>query len=267
MNASPLELPPLRQPGGGNHFWLCHLYYRPLREGDGEGDPAPWSVETFDDTDAVVAISRGSPGVVRAGRAHDELSELARGGGRWLAFVATSEWREFLPPQSVARICGEYVVRGGAVERLLTWRARWPVAWWERGTRTSLEMLCALGDLRPSQRAIAVAAWIQALADYAPSWPGTGGNIAEALDTIRAWGDRCRGAMSADDEAATAGLVQDALRLMPVVDERARNDPRGDAPPGREAWVAGWERASVAAVQRAVGDAWFIARATAHVLK
>lgn len=259
MNASPLELPPLPLPGERPGLWVCHLYWRPLREGDGEGGPAPWTVETFDDTDAVAAITRGATGVVRAGPAHDHLSELARGGGRWLAFVATSEWRDFLPPQSVASICGEYVIRGGTVERLLTWRARWPVAWWERGTRTSLEMLYALADLRPSQRAIAVAAWIQALADYTPSWADTDRNIVEALDTIRARGDRCRGAMSADDEAATASLVQDALRLLPVVVEaRVRNDPAR-----REAW----ECVSVAAVQRAVGDAWFIARATAHVLK
>lgn len=94
------------------------LRYRPLREGDGSGDPAPWTVESF-------AFVEGLP--QGEGPAHDALAELARGGGRWLAMVTPGgpwaprepfgfEQDHLLPQRPPSDAC---VIRGGRATPML----------------------------------------------------------------------------------------------------------------------------------------------------
>ncbi len=94
------------------------LRYRPLREGAGEGAAVPWAVESFAHVEGL------PPG---CGPAYDALSELARGGGRWLATVtpggpwaprelARSESEYLLPQRPPSDL---YVVRDGATARVL----------------------------------------------------------------------------------------------------------------------------------------------------
>lgn len=91
------------------------LRWRPLREGDGEGPPAPWCSESYHH-DSI----HGSC----VGGVWDALSELARGGGRWLATVEATVYE----CQCERR---DFIVRNGRVEPLGTTGAQFVVRPWE----------------------------------------------------------------------------------------------------------------------------------------
>ncbi len=239
VHTSPLELPPAtgKRPG----LFVCRLYYRPLREGDGEGDPAPWTVESFSDHDGAVAELMGAPGAARGGPARDALAELARGGRRWLAFVATSG----------GRICGEYVVRGGDAEPLAPYWGFWPVAWWERCASTRAADMLDASRLPVRESALAALACWRVALDM---------NL-RVTDVDRAAAERARAAWDdTTDEARRLSLVErsflhviEACDLIHSLDRIDQETRRTDA------WAA-WNEAARREVRRCIGDAWFIAR-------
>lgn len=238
-----MDLPPL-SPDGPEY--ACHLFYRPLREGPGEGPPAPWTVETFDDSDG--AAQCGLPKHHRGGPA-----KLARGGGRWLAFVTCSGlgWN----PELCGPIIGEYLVRDGNVEPLATVEFRWPIKLWERGVRSAMNLLNQPG-IPPDLLVEAMIAWLRAATErLSRVEPVT-------IASIDVWEARLRLVRAGAPARPLPTDIGPQNAWLGGIDESVRYDPRGEAPPGREAWVAAWERDSVAVVQRVVGDAWFIARAS-----
>lgn len=240
---SPMDLPPLPADCSAH---TCHLFYRPLREGSGKGPPAPWTLETFDDSDSTPQ-QRGGP-------ARDALAELARGGGRWLAFVTCSGlgWA----PELCGPIFGEYVVCSGEVKPLAAVDFRWPIQTWERGHDSALSLLHLPGI--PQENLLeAMIAWLRLAVKRLSSVP---------LDTVKRieWWEKCliRALAGETRSPMLAAIDQASLAWLGRIAEEVCNDPRGEAAPGREAWVAAWNRDSVAEVRRVVGDAWFIARAT-----
>lgn len=205
----------------------CHLFYRPLREGDGDGDAPPWTVETFDDSDA------------RGGPAFDELSELARGGGRWLAFIANSE------DGGLDRILGEFVVRDGAAWSVPPWSVYWAIARWERSLAVrAIDMLDAPSMPLLLHERAALACWRIAL-ELAPNI--TQADRAAAAQADEAWGERSSRENDIVNVIEGMPLRRSLIRLNSEMRDTDRESK--------------WHMATLEAVRRVVGDAWFIARA------
>lgn len=258
-----MDLPPL-PPNGPEH--ACHLFYRPLREGSGEGPPAPWTVETFDDSDG--ATKQGPTWQTRCGPALDALSELARGGGRWLAFVKWTGAADGLPGGSVR---GEYVVRDGSAEPLTTWHARWPIHWWERPVISGVDML-TVPDVPIRLRWRAAFALARVTQECAPlRGSDMKRRVVEMAERTAVEGGYTEAILTAPDcdvrqaQGAFSGYLDEMADLHAAV-RRGGNDRL--VPGGafdlrlHMARVSEWDEASAAVIRRVVGDAWFITRAT-----
>lgn len=263
---TPLPFPsPMERPA----YFMCHLYYRPLREGSGDGHTPPWTLETFDDTDAA-ALEAKHGGRHRGGPARDALSDLASGGGRWLAMVAHSDARDFEPPQEYRsnRILGESIVCEGNVLPLRRWFNHWPVSWWESSIISGAEML-APPDLPIDLRWRAAVAFVRATVESATLY-GMKLDATQWLERASAM-ERCAEANLSSPERDVA-QVEDAFgsylaelrRMCSIV----RQGGEGGIAPGElfdldehRAKITAWDRTSASAIRRIVGDAWFIARA------
>lgn len=239
---------------------LCRLYYRPLREGIGEGDAPPWTVEEYAGDDF---------GALRDAPVKDAVADLARRGGPWLAFTTHAHVVEFRT--------GEYILRGGAAEPLYRtrgiaghsepWSREWPVAWWEYRGRTGVDLL-RVDPLHPAWRGLACVAWVRLLLQLAPHRSVMDSEAAERTldDWVRnldTWEAEFRAVIDTGlpSEAAvdTRWKVDRFTDVVFTIDRNVRDDPRVGTSSGRSAWCKAWDEASAQTVRRVVGDRWFLA--------